>query len=241
MTDTAAAHERYEEWDAGYVLGALSPAERREFETHLADCERCQAAVAELAAMPGLLSRLPADDAFALLDEVPTSPSSETAALDAGSPHALTASLARSVARRRRRTRGWTVTALAAAAAIALAAFVVPPVLANAGHPRPDLTVALAQDVAGPLSATVALTAHGWGTSIDMDCSYRSGTAGYGAGRYALYVTDAEGVVTRVTSWSAKPGDDVTLTAATAVPEQDIRTIELRDESTGAVLLSSKL
>ena len=30
--------DKFADWDAAYVLGALSPAERREFETHLASC-----------------------------------------------------------------------------------------------------------------------------------------------------------------------------------------------------------
>ena len=47
------------------MLGALSPAERREFEEHLASCPSCQAAVSELAS-PGLLAQLPPDDAAML-------------------------------------------------------------------------------------------------------------------------------------------------------------------------------
>ncbi len=236
MTDIRADHARYEEWDAAYVLGALPPAERREFEDHLADCEACQAAVGALAAMPGLLSRLPSADAFALLAEP------EALNADPGiGVHELTASLARAAARRRRRARGWTITALTAAAAVVLVALVIPPVLDAAGRQHSDVAVALVGSAPGPLSATVALTSHGWGTSIDMSCSYRAGVSGYGAGSYALTVTDAAGATTQVTTWWAKPGDEVTLTAATEVPESDIRSIELRDAATGAVLLSSKL
>lgn len=51
-------HERFVDWDAAYVLAALSPAERREFETHLENCRRCRSAVAELTVLPGLLGRL---------------------------------------------------------------------------------------------------------------------------------------------------------------------------------------
>ena len=42
----------YREWDAAYVLGALSPRDRRAFEQHLATCAACREAVAELAGMP---------------------------------------------------------------------------------------------------------------------------------------------------------------------------------------------
>ena len=32
-------HARFAEWDSAYVLGALSPAERREYEEHLETCD----------------------------------------------------------------------------------------------------------------------------------------------------------------------------------------------------------
>lgn len=45
-------------WDAAYVLGALSPAERCEFEAHLGVCASCRAAVAELNDLVPLLKVL---------------------------------------------------------------------------------------------------------------------------------------------------------------------------------------
>jgi carotenoid cleavage dioxygenase-like enzyme len=51
------AHE-YAMWDAAYVLGALSDADRREFEAHLAGCISCQEAVTELTAVSPLLQLL---------------------------------------------------------------------------------------------------------------------------------------------------------------------------------------
>ena len=49
------AHE-YELWDAAYVLGALSEADRGEYEEHLAGCTSCSEAVAELAGVVPLLT-----------------------------------------------------------------------------------------------------------------------------------------------------------------------------------------
>jgi hypothetical protein len=60
------AHDGYADWDAAYVLGALSTAERLEFEEHLAECAVCRAAVADLAGMPGLLAQLPAGEVLAM-------------------------------------------------------------------------------------------------------------------------------------------------------------------------------
>jgi hypothetical protein len=57
----------------GTCSGALSPAERREFEEHLPNCLTCQFAVSELAAHPGLLAQVsPADAAMlSLVDDAP--------------------------------------------------------------------------------------------------------------------------------------------------------------------------
>lgn len=48
-------------WDAAYVLGALSDADRREFEAHMVDCVSCREAVTELVAISPLLSLLDYD------------------------------------------------------------------------------------------------------------------------------------------------------------------------------------
>ncbi len=37
------AHERFAEWDAAYVLGALTAVDRRAFEDHLEECEEVPA------------------------------------------------------------------------------------------------------------------------------------------------------------------------------------------------------
>jgi len=42
--------------DASYVLGALTPAERSDFERHLAHCSRCQASIRQLAHVQWLLT-----------------------------------------------------------------------------------------------------------------------------------------------------------------------------------------
>src|SRR5439155_80201 len=101
--------DRYAEWDAAYVLGALSSAERLEFEAHLGTCVACSARVAEMAGMPGILGRL--DGASA--EELRDLPADADAVI--GTQGAV-AHLARRVHRRRR------MTALAGAAAIVAAA-----------------------------------------------------------------------------------------------------------------------
>ncbi|MDQ4051630.1 MAG: zf-HC2 domain-containing protein, partial [Actinomycetota bacterium] len=52
---------QFSHYDGVYVLGALSPSERSAFQAHLAGCDECTRALQELAGLPGLLGRVPAD------------------------------------------------------------------------------------------------------------------------------------------------------------------------------------
>ncbi|WP_206790419.1 zf-HC2 domain-containing protein [Amycolatopsis sp. MtRt-6] len=93
----------YGEWDAAYVLGALSPGERREYEQHLVCCGTCAAAVASFAGMPGILSVVPRETTVELLGPV----------VPRGS---LLPGLVRAVRASRRRGRARVAAALAGAA-----------------------------------------------------------------------------------------------------------------------------
>ena len=276
MTATPApGHERYAQWDAAYVLGALSAAERREFETHIAECEVCAAAVADLAALPGLLSALPATDALVLVTEGDTragdtggdadadsAGAAARATADDGIPSTVLAGVTRRVHRLRRHRRRVTagIIALAAAVAVAVAGIVLPialqtqspsavspPFPSSAVQPTAAPSVAVALDPVTPsaLSATVSLTDAAWGTHIDVTCTYSTEAASPGAyattGRYALYVTDAAGASTRVSSWSAGPGSTVTTTGSIDTPVSGIRSLELRSIDTNTVLLSHNI
>jgi anti-sigma factor RsiW len=97
--------DEYARWDAAYVLGSLSSADRHEFEAHLSSCPSCQESVAELSGMPALLAHLDRDDVAALDD-------GESGAPPALNPLLLTLLLAK-VGRGRHRSplRTWTVAA----------------------------------------------------------------------------------------------------------------------------------
>ncbi|WP_368499175.1 anti-sigma factor [Herbiconiux sp. A18JL235] len=111
------APDPFRDWDAAYVLGMLSADERRAYEDHLTECPPCAAAVGELAGMPGILSRLSADEATALLgDDTEAARAGADADLaglgtshggDEGAGHqpSPVRALARSVGRRRSRAR----------------------------------------------------------------------------------------------------------------------------------------
>ena len=57
----------FSDWDAAYVLGALSMDDRALFERHLVGCVSCAGAVAELAGIPGILTKLDTQSAVALM------------------------------------------------------------------------------------------------------------------------------------------------------------------------------
>ena len=216
-------HERFATWDGAYVLGALSAADRGDYERHLDDCPLCRAAVAELAPTAGLLSRLSPERARAIdggdpqLRAAPTAPDP-----------ALRGRVVRTARRRRRRT----VALWAGAAAAALLVIAVPSVLALTSTPADGGgTVYALDDVAGaPLEASVKLTPVEWGTRIDLVCQYTGEIldAPPGGWPYALAVTDDSGATTMLSTWRAGPGSTTELSAGTDVSASRIDSIEIR-------------
>lgn len=226
----------YVNWDAGYVLGALPAAQRREYEHHLASCAHCRHQVAELSGMPGLLALARAEEAV----DAPLA-----AAADIVAPAPLYAGLAARVAHRRRRLF------LAAAAGVLAVAGTTAAITAGispATAPPPSAISSVAPGVqltfagASPrgLQATGTLMRHSWGTQIDWKCSYAPALyAGDPAGQeYSLVVVSPAGAETTVASWTAGPGSVVTPTATIATPVGSIARLDIRD-SAGSTLLSA--
>ncbi|QAY60951.1 hypothetical protein ET475_13770 [Microbacterium protaetiae] len=226
-------HTRYAEWDAAYILGALSVAERSEFEAHLEGCARCRQAVADLAPTVALLPRLSEREVGAL-ERHEEDPDVE---VDAAA-RAHLASLAH--ARKRRRRRAWWI-ASAAAVVLVVAAVATPVTIAAVSSPAATFALEEVRDV--PLTASVRLTRADWGTQIDLDCRYAAGSDGYvpsGGREYVLAVVDADGLTTTVSTWRAGPGSDARLRAATATPLSRIDAIEIRSAD-GVVLMQHAL
>lgn len=239
----------YATWDGAYVLGALSPADRRAYEEHLRECGECSASLAELTGLPGLLGRVAVDDAFALLETRETGrepglatdePDDAPPSTEPGRTDTLPALLA-AARRRRRRARWLTGAGLAAAAAvIAVLALVLPAALVPGGSAQ-TASVSMTQVEPSPLTATVRLAEQPWGTRIDMRCSYAE-VAGGDADRewkYVLVVTDRSGHQTPVSTWTASAGTTVEPVATVGVPRDQIRSLEVR-AGDGTVLLRSR-
>jgi len=223
-------HDRYAEWDGAYVLGALAPAERADYERHLARCLTCQDAVADLAPLPGLLARVDPD----MLDSVDELPPADL-------EQRLMAA-ARPPWWRRTSTR----VGLGLAAAAAVAAAVLVPITVGHDAAGPLVRAQLHSSAgapASPLSASVALMPEDWGTRVEMVCRYRAipgpSGASYGSRAYALDVVGGDGRTQRVSTWNSAPGDVARTTGSTSLAVGDIARIELRDAASGDVLLST--
>jgi len=223
MTDDA-----YREWDAAYVLGALSPQDRREYEHHLAGCPTCRDAVAELAGMPGLLGLLPADEATA------ADPGPVAAVVDLPT-------VARAAERRRSRSRR-----LQVAAGVLLVAGGVGAGLAFAGDAAPPhvaegRTVELAPVGDSAVDATLTLTERGWGTALTWHCTYPPHEEWAAPVVYTLVVVGDDGTRTVAATWSAGAGAAKGLSASTSVPESEIARVEIGVVGSDAALAGGQV
>lgn len=211
--------------DGAYVLGALSPEDRKAYEQHLAECTACSRAVQDLAGLPGILGRLDREEPLALRDRA------DDASAQAPGHVPDRAGIARRIRRHRRRNR-------------AVAAFVVVGVLlvgsiggwslVRAMQPAAQQAVAARTlDPVGSsgLSADLRVTPVGWGTRLDWSCDYR-GEAGargaYAPTSYSLVVHTSTGAVSTVATWTSDAGEAKGLVASTAIPVDTIRSIDIR-------------
>jgi len=210
------------EWDAAYVLGALSLEDRRTYENYLAANPARSAELTELAGMPGILNALSRDEAVALTDLAGAQPSQDR-------PDNVS-SLASAAAKRKQRSRRtWLATAVAAAAALVITGGVVGATVFPRS-PAPVQTVAMQAmqpTPRGGLTAELAVTEKKWGTELNWACQYTKDWS-RDVGSYDIVVTTHDGVQSAVGSW--KPaGDEATgLSAATSIPTSQIRTVDIR-------------
>jgi hypothetical protein len=256
-----ADHQRYSEWDAAYVLGALSTTERLEFEDHLDSCDKCRAAVAELSGLPGLLGRLDHARAYALAEPDVMADSEETdvahgALLVAVEPEPdpiapdgtgdlVTRIRARERSQKLRRRLG-IAAGLAAAAALASVLTIVAPQVIS--PPQQPLVTAQLAPVSGPspIDGWISLTPVGWGTRLDLACDYAPGTSdpgnsAYGPVEYSLWVVGRDGSESSVSSWQAVPDSSLKLTSGTALAVADIAKVDLRTADGSLTLLTADL
>jgi anti-sigma-K factor RskA len=200
---------------AAYVLGALPASERSAFEAHLAGCLDCRQTVADLAGIPGLLSRVSSDD---LTDPLPL-------------PDTLVPGLLRAVRRTGRRRR-LVVGALSAAAVLLAVAGTA--VVANRANDTPGPGVAMTAVVDSPVRATAALVAHRWGTEVRMECTYDDDSEW--SRPYSLVAVDDHGQERQIATWVVGPSHEATVSGSVPWQPSDIRSVEVRTMSGTALL-----
>jgi hypothetical protein len=218
----------FEHDDGAYVLGALSPADRRAFEAHLAGCDRCQRSVRELAGLPGLLARVDADVL-------------ESPAVDEPVPAGVLPALLHDV-RRDRQRRTWLTAGAAAAAAVVMATATFALTGLNDSGSGPSASPPAASTpatgtatgramhpVGDPIGvrARLDVASVAWGTKLDLVCSYE-GESYAAPEAYALVVHTRDGRSEQVATWTSLPGRTMRLAAATATSRSDITSVEMR-------------
>jgi hypothetical protein len=240
----------FRDWDAAYVLGGLSGEQRRAYERHIAECPACAAAVAELAGMPGILGRLPTEEALTL------APAFEDDTLrDRSHEPGLVQRLAAAAAASRRRARRRAAAALTALAVALLAVGILfgtslsqsPEAGAPVPSPTPTSTPApsvIRMQPVGDASMTadLSVTEKAWGTRLDWTCRYGDGDwdSDYQPS-YDLVVTDATGAESVVASWRATGPRAGGLAASSSVPTPEIRSIEIRSADSDTPLVRTQL
>lgn len=217
--EDGSARDGYATSVAAYVLVALSPQEHTAFASHLESCPQCRRDVEHLADLPRALARVDADVVAAMgAADVPPVPDT------------LLAGLLREVERgqHRRRLVG---AALVTVAAAALMLGVLRPATSTPDAP-PSLT--MRPLIVAPITASVDVVPHTWGTQVDLRCTY---SAGDGVSRpYTLVVISADGRRERIGTWTAAPGKQVRLSGATSTTLAQIAAVEVQT-TTGLALL----
>lgn len=244
--------DQYAEWDAAYVLGALSPSDRRAYERHLAECAACRAAVAELAGMPGLLSTLTAGHAEALVAEVPGAGLPDD---DGPVPYDVDPGLAPVVsltslagAARRSRTRRRSLLAVAASALVVAGAIGGSTLAGSSlfapdgvGTTPPSAAVAGARTIElrpvgdARMRADLVVTPTDWGTSLEWSCDYppepgEQPDPDYTPPepiKYELVLVGQDGARTVAGTWSWSGGTATDLGASSSVPLTEVNRIEI--------------
>jgi hypothetical protein len=228
--------DRFRDWDAAYVLGALDSEDRRTFERHLARCAECSIAVAELAGLPGILAKLPPAQAVELLDETGGNLGFDDQLRDGAHTPGLVQRLAGIAARRRRVRVRLSVLGVVALVAIGSA---VGGVVYTAST-RPAVAVAMTPLHQQVITARMQVTPKAWGTRFDWSCSYQRDVWSTPTS-YDLVVVLKSGEQKTVGTWSSDGPHAAGLSASSDISYGDIRTVEIRLPGSTEPLLRENL
>jgi hypothetical protein len=201
-----------------YVLGAAEPAERALVRMHLAWCRDCREELSAVAGLPGLLRRVPADEA----DRLFASEADAAGQVDPAGPadplagSALPRLLSRTA--RTRRTRRWLAAAATAAAVAVATAGGVAASGGFGGHSSIPWETFSARNDVTLVSATVRYAPAPWGARVEVRVS------GIAPGTPCqLRVTGSLGQRRIAGSWTIIRGEDGTwIPASTSFPAASV-------------------
>jgi Putative zinc-finger len=155
-----------------YLLGALDPADRSEFEDHITDCPVCKAELLRLAPLPGLLQRMSPEEFEAIEAEDETPDWLPDLPVEVALAEPLPEEFAEPAGRPRRpgwlRRRGLALAAAAAVILLALGGFAM---FETADSDSPVVASPVtwsAVDSATGVKGRVELIRRGWGTEVRL-------------------------------------------------------------------------
>ena len=222
--------DEYREWDAAYVLGALSYEERNEYEAHLAKCPNCSNSLALLAGIPGFLGKIDSGAAISLLSGTTPDP-----VFDRWDDSIFIQKLAKRAAQAQRTSRTRNSLTLAAAVVLCAAIGVASSALVqtksavqNPSAPAASASWSLTNLQPQIMSAELQITSRKWGTHFDWNCAYSKVAASWPAStRYNLVLTDSSGKKYNIASWSPSGTIAKGLSATTALSVTQIKKVEV--------------
>jgi hypothetical protein len=229
-----------EHTDVGaYALGLLEDEDQRDFEAHLAGCDRC---MEELAGFSGLRELL------AALDPVEPGADEPPDARGTGDVGDL---LRRRRTARRRQRRGTAIIGLAAGIVLLAGGAVAGAAVADrgtrSGHDHGKVPADLlawgetrrAADARTGVAGLVAMENKGWGTHTALDLTHVRGPL-----TCRLVAISKSGAAHVMTEWAVPPTgygepgapDHLQVHGGTSLQRSDLRRFEIRDQSGGTLL-----
>ena len=210
-------HELFREWSAAYVLGALEPHERVEFERHLHECDLCRDEVQLVAAIPGLLAQIDPT----LSGDPEAQPRITAAAVNRA---------ATDLAKLERTGRRWRAAALALTAG---AAGLVLTVVVDGGSESRHTPTRLAIEGGGP--GEVEVEERGWGTEISVEL-----TGLPTSDVLELWAVDSAGEWTIAATWNALDHGRVAVSGAAAVATPDLAEVVVTSRDRATIVLRAR-
>lgn len=214
-----AGHDELHTLAGAFVLGGLDEADYQAFSTHLRDCAMCQREIGQISGLPRLLD---------LVEE----PTEDPMASSVGEPGAVMVLLRRHRARRVRSRARWAAAAAMLAVGVAGAAGSWGQAQGRAQVQR-ELAASTMRATGTPATGTPAgsipvavqldFVSKAWGTEVRVEASGLPSNEEFG-----LWVVDAVGQSTQVSTWKGTTSGRASLTAASSRELGEIHALEVR-------------